>query len=191
MSVPRWAQWSKKVRARQNMTVPMARGHGLKKGLVIGELDISRGWNLVSTADPIWITNFGPITWPAEVGPGDGSCSYFFPSCSVAPNGSTSLRSLFSTAPAHTRLTVTVFKIISTLRLFLAWGEPFMVEIGWIQYGDVMFGDTRFWVINKKKSTFKQSNLSSLQRRLRGLHTGSVADYREWQKWNHQWDRKW
>ena len=35
MIVPRRAQWSKKVRARQQMTVPMARGHGLKKGLTI------------------------------------------------------------------------------------------------------------------------------------------------------------
>ena len=35
MIVPRRAQWSKKVRARQQMTVPMARGHGLKKGLEI------------------------------------------------------------------------------------------------------------------------------------------------------------
>ena len=34
MIVPRRAQWSKKVRARQQMTVPMARGHGLKKGLL-------------------------------------------------------------------------------------------------------------------------------------------------------------
>ena len=35
MSVPRRAQWSKKVRALQQMTVSMARGHGLKKGLVM------------------------------------------------------------------------------------------------------------------------------------------------------------
>ena len=35
MSVPHRAQWSKKVRAQQHMTVPMARGHGLKKGLDI------------------------------------------------------------------------------------------------------------------------------------------------------------
>ena len=33
--MPRRAQLSKKVRARQHMTVPMARGHGLKKGLLI------------------------------------------------------------------------------------------------------------------------------------------------------------
>ena len=32
MIVPRRAQWSKKERAGQQMTVPMARGHGLKKG---------------------------------------------------------------------------------------------------------------------------------------------------------------
>ena len=35
MIVPRRAQWSKKVRAREQLTVPMARGHGLKKGLII------------------------------------------------------------------------------------------------------------------------------------------------------------
>ena len=35
MIVPRRAQWTKKVRARQQMTVPMARGHGLEKGLPI------------------------------------------------------------------------------------------------------------------------------------------------------------
>ena len=33
--MPRRAQWPEKERARQQMTVPMARGHGLKKGLVI------------------------------------------------------------------------------------------------------------------------------------------------------------
>ena len=38
MSVPRRAQWPKKVRARQHMTVPMARGHGLKKGLDMTQL---------------------------------------------------------------------------------------------------------------------------------------------------------
>ena len=38
MSVPCRAQWSKKVRARQLMTVPMARGHGLKKGLFITQI---------------------------------------------------------------------------------------------------------------------------------------------------------
>ena len=35
MNVPRRTQWSKKVRAPQHMTVPMARGHGLKKGLLM------------------------------------------------------------------------------------------------------------------------------------------------------------
>ena len=35
MSGPRRAQWSKKVRARQHKTMPMAHGHGLKKGLNI------------------------------------------------------------------------------------------------------------------------------------------------------------
>ena len=35
MIVPSRAQWSKKVCARQQMTVPMARGHGLKKGLAM------------------------------------------------------------------------------------------------------------------------------------------------------------
>ena len=37
MNAPRQAQLSNKVRARQHMTMPMARGHGLKKGLVIGQ----------------------------------------------------------------------------------------------------------------------------------------------------------
>ena len=31
--MPRQSQWSEKVRARQQKAVPMARGHGLKKGL--------------------------------------------------------------------------------------------------------------------------------------------------------------
>ena len=42
-SKPRRAQWSKKVRARQHMTVVMVRGHGLKKGLLIRGLKIAPG----------------------------------------------------------------------------------------------------------------------------------------------------